>query len=162
MDDILAFYDLQSSENVMRYIKNPLNYEESKVELEKFIGYYTNDSRYFHLWAIESRENKDFVGICGVYHNDKGENEIAYRLREEYWGRGIGGEVAKGLISYCFVDLGMERIVASVDEGNIGSVKILEREMRFIKRYYSGKRECLVRVYFLTAKASKVSQRSQS
>lgn len=152
LDDFEDFYDMQSSENVMRYIKAPLDHDESKAELEKFIGYYSDDKRYFHLWAIVSKTNEDFVGICGVYHNDKGENEIAYRLREKYWGNGIGGEVAKGLISYCFDDLGMDRIVASADEGNIGSVKILDREMNFVERYYSGKRECFVRVYFLNRK----------
>ena len=37
LDDIEDFYDMQSNENVMRYIKPALNYEESKIELEKFI-----------------------------------------------------------------------------------------------------------------------------
>ncbi len=152
MDDISSFYDMQSSKNVMQYIKAPLDYEESEVELEKFIGNYTSGSRFFHLWAIVSKDSNDFVGICGVYHNGKKENEIAYRLREPFWGMGIGSEVAKKLISYCFDDLGMERIVASADKANIGSVKILDREMNFGSQYFSEERDCFVRRYFLTAK----------
>jgi len=66
LDDFEDFYDMQSSENVMRYIKAPLDHDESKAELEKFIGYYSDDKRYFHLWAIVSKTNEDFVGICGV------------------------------------------------------------------------------------------------
>ena len=138
--DLEDFYDMQSNENVMRYVKPALNYEESVVELEKFISYYTDTARFFHLWAIESKLGGDFIGICGVYHNDTKDNEIAYRLREQFWGKGIGGEIAKGLISYCFNTLNMNKIVASVDEVNTGSVKILEREMTFVERVYSEKR----------------------
>jgi len=148
-DDLESFYDMQSSEHVMRYIKDPLNYEESSVELEKFIGYYSGSSRFFLLWAIEAKSDKGFVGICGVYHNKDKENEIAYRLREKYWGQGIGSEVSKVLISHCFSSLDMEEIVASVDENNIGSVKILERQMELVERNYDKKRERFSRKYAL-------------
>lgn len=149
-EDIEDFFDMQSNENVMRYVKSPLDYEESIMELEKFIGYYSGDTRYFFLWAIESRESADFVGICGVYHNDNKENEIAYRLREQFWGIGIGSEVVKGLIAYCLSTLEMNEIVAFVDDDNIGSVKILDRQMDFVERTYSKKRERFSRKYRLS------------
>jgi len=152
VEDIEDFYAMQGSENVMRYIKAPLNYEESVVELGKFIGYYTGTSRYFLLWAIESKADSDFVGLCGVYHNDSKENEIAYRLREQFWGMRIGSEIAKSLIYYYFSSLKMKEIVASADEDNIGSVKILEREMGFVERVYSEGRGCFTRKYVLLAR----------
>jgi len=137
MDDFEAFYEMQSSVNVMRYVKPPLNYEESKLELQKFIDYYSDDSRFFLLWAIERKNTQEFLGICGVYHNEELENEIAYRLREKYWGIGYGSEVARALISHCFSELEMKEIIAYADEENSGSVKILEKEMRFAKRVFS-------------------------
>jgi ribosomal-protein-alanine N-acetyltransferase len=146
-DDLESFYDMQSSENVMRYVKDPLNYEESKVELEKFIGYYSGNSRFFLLWAIEAKDHGGFVGICGVYHNNDKENEIAYRLREKYWGQGIGSEVVNELIPFCFSSLGMEEIVAFVDEKNSGSVKILERQMQMVERFFDEKRGRFSRKY---------------
>lgn len=147
LGDFDAFYDMQRNEKVMRYIKAPLSYEESKVELQKFIDYYKDSSRFFLLWAIEDKFDEAFVGICGVYHNEEGEHEIAYRLREQFWGKGIGREVAKGLISHCTTVLDVNELVAHVDEENIGSVKILEREMRFEKREYSEDRGCFTRKY---------------
>jgi len=149
MQDLEPFHGMQSNEKVMRYIKKPLNYEESKTELKKFIGYYTDTTRFFRLWAIENKSYSDFVGLCGVYHNELNENEIAYRLRERFWGQGIGLEIAKGLISYCFEELGLEEIIANVDEENTGSVRILEREMRFVEREYVEGRERYSRKYRL-------------
>jgi RimJ/RimL family protein N-acetyltransferase len=37
-EDSEDFHDMQSKENVMRYIKSPLNYEERKVELQQFFN----------------------------------------------------------------------------------------------------------------------------
>ena len=141
LEDLEEFYDMQSNENVMRYIKAPLNYEESEAELEKFIGYYSVSSRYFYLWAIESMDTQEFAGLCGVYHNAAKENEIAYRLREQFWGRGIGSEVVKKLIYHCMSTLSLPGIVAFVDEDNVGSVKILEKEMEFLERFYVESRD---------------------
>ena len=140
MDDLEDFYDMQSNENVMRFIKAPLNYEESVEELKKFIAFYSDDSRYFHLWAVEHRENKAFLGICGVYKNNDDEHEIAYRLREKYWGQGLGKEIAKSLISHCIDSLKIDKIVAFADVENSGSIKILNQEMKFVEKFYSSER----------------------
>ena len=94
--------------------------------------------------------NQDFIGICGVYENGEKEKEIAFRIREKFWEMRIGGEIVKSLIHYCLIDLELDVIVAYVDEDNIGSVKILDGEMKFVKRYYSDERERFCRKYKLT------------
>ncbi len=152
-EDFEDFYEMQSSMNVMRYVKPPLNYEESKMELEKFINYYSDDSRFFLLWAIEQKNTRDFLGICGVYHNELNENEIAYRFRENYWGMGYGSEVARALISHCFSEFEIKEIVAHADEENTGSLKILEREMKFVERVFSEKSGRHERKYILSTGA---------
>lgn len=149
MHDLDAFFDMQSSPMVMQYIKDPLNYEESRIELEKFIGYYSNKERFFLLWAIESKRGGQFVGLCGVYENAERENEIAYRLMEKFWGQGIGSEIAVGLISHCFSNMALNEIVAFADEDNVGSVKILDRHMEFEKRFFSMERNRFALKYTL-------------
>ena len=130
--DFEGFYDMQSNENVMRYIKPKMNLEESKRELERFIDASKNEDQFYKIWAIESKANGEFLGICGVYENDKNEFEIAYRFREVYWGQGYGSEIADGLIKYCFEKLGIEKLTAYVLPGNKGSVKILEDRMAYL------------------------------
>ena len=149
-DDLPNFHDMKGNPNVMRYIKATMTYEESQEELYRFIRYYDDKSRFFHIWAVETKENPTLAGICGVYQNRKQEFEIAYRLRERFWGRGIGKEIAKGLIRYCFETIGLEELTAYAARNNTGSVRILEQEMAFADEFYSEEEQSIERKYHLT------------
>lgn len=152
--DVDSFYDMQSNPNVMQYIKKTMNFEQSKKELDRFIGYYKDTSSYFKIWAILENTTNQFVGICGVYQNDASEFEIAYRLRECYWGNGYGKEIAKDLIKYCFDQMELTELTAYVSKGNIGSVRILEKEMNFVEELYSEKENSRERKYKLNKEKS--------
>lgn len=145
--DILPFHDMQNNTNVMRYIKPAMNFEQSKKELKRFMGYYENENIYFNIWAVIEKSGDELVGACGVYENENKEYEIAYRFREKYWGNGFGEEVAKRLIQYCFEKEKIKELTAYVYKPNIGSVCILEKEMNFEKEIYSEKGKCMERVY---------------
>ena len=147
--DINEFHDMQSNANVMRYIKKHMNRFESEMELKRFIAYYDNQDIFFHIWAVEEKTYNDFIGICGVYKNDKSEFEIAYRLRELYWGKGFGSEIAKNLIRYCFKEIRLDELFAYVGIKNKGSIKILEKEMSFLREFYCEKTNLFERLYHL-------------
>jgi len=151
--DLLDFFDMVGNPNVMRYIKQPLNFEESKLELEKFINFYESKETYFKIWAVEETKSEQVIGLCGVYINDRSEYEIAYRLRESFWSKGFGSEIAKGLLQYCFQEIGIEKLTAYVIKGNKGSIKILEKEMSFDKEFFSDKQKVVERKYHLTKKS---------
>ncbi|MCO7226596.1 GNAT family N-acetyltransferase [Pleionea sp. CnH1-48] len=148
-DDLEPFYDMQSDPDVMRYIKAPMNHEQSQKELERFISYYSHESAFFNIWAMVDKASMQFVGICGVYENEQQEFEIAYRLRQAYWGKGYGREIARSLISYCFEHLGLKDLTAYADSRNQGSITILEKEMMFVKEFYSEKTQVTERKYSL-------------
>ncbi|WP_109433835.1 MULTISPECIES: GNAT family N-acetyltransferase [Aquimarina] len=136
-EDLIPFFDMQSNLNVMRYIKKHMSFEESKQELERFMKYYQDDEIFYNIWAVVDNNSNEFVGLCGVYKNETFEYEIAYRLRECFWGKGFGREIAKGLIAYCFNKMKLEQLTAYVSKDNIGSVHILEKEMKYVKEFYS-------------------------
>lgn len=147
LTDLDSFYDMQSNPNVMRFIKKTMNREESIKELNRFINYYQEKEIYFKIWAVETKLEQQFIGICGVYKNDKSEFEIAYRLRELYWGKGYGKEIAKGLINYCFQILNLPELTGYVVLGNKGSIKILAEEMNFEKEFNCKEKGWDERVY---------------
>ena len=147
--DIDAFHDMQGNPNVMRYIKPAMNREESERELDRFMGYYEDYNIRFEIWAIEEKSSNKFVGICGIYENGQFESEIAYRLRELHWGEGIASEVTKGLIKYCYSHTNIRQLCAYVRLDNVGSIRILEREMNFVKQFYSEKGASEERIYRL-------------
>jgi len=130
-NDIDEFHRMQSNQNVMRFIKPIMNYEESKNELDRFIGYYENQKKMFRIWALIEKQTDKFIGICGVYLNDKYEVEIAYRLQQTNWGKGYGTEIAKELVDFCFTTLEYDKLFAHAREGNVGSRKILSKIMDY-------------------------------
>jgi len=147
--DIDGFYDMQSNPNVMKHIKKHMNRNESELELQRFINYYTDKNTFFNIWVVEKILTNEFIGICGVYENDKSEFEIAYRLREKYWKKGFGNEIAKELINHCFEKEKLSEISAYVRIENSSSVNILEKEMEFVTEFYCEKAKSYEKLYRL-------------
>ena len=129
--DLPEFYDMQRNPNVMRYIKAPMILLEAERELDRFISYYRDSSTFYRLWAVIRVADATFLGMCGVYRNQRTEYEVAYRLRERYWGQGLGSKIGAGLIDYLFTSTQLEALTAYAHEHNTGSIAILERLMTF-------------------------------
>ena len=140
---------MQCNPNVMRYVKAPMTLLEAEGELDRFIGYYRDSSTFYKLWAVIRAADATFLGICGVYRNHRAEYEIAYRLRERYWGQGFGSEIGAGLIDYLFASTQLEVLTAYVHEHNTGSIAILERLMTFTGQEESDSLEGHERKYTL-------------
>ena len=58
---------------------------------------------------------------------ETGEDEIGYRLKREYWGKGMATEGGQGLIDYGREKLGITRFVAVADPDNEASRRVLEK-----------------------------------
>ncbi len=95
--------------------KNWVSLCENEFPLERF--------------AIEVDEKA--VGAVGL-HKMAGANyahqmEIGFWLGEAYWGRGIISEVVPTVVNHAFLELGIQRIEASVYEYNPASKRVLEK-----------------------------------
>jgi len=55
------------------------------------------------------------------------EIEIGYFLKPSAWGRGYATEVCKRLLQFAFQEVSLNEVVASVDENNVASKKVLEK-----------------------------------
>lgn len=59
-------------------------------------------------WAIIEKKTNDFIGWTGLKfvtdltNNHKHYNDLGYRLRKKYWGKGIATETAFASLSYAF------------------------------------------------------------
>lgn len=71
-----------------------------------------------------------FAGVIGlvpmkdVYRKGA---EIGYWLGEPYWGKGVTTTAVRLVTDYAFTELKLERLYAGVFEGNIASMKVLEK-----------------------------------
>jgi ribosomal-protein-alanine N-acetyltransferase len=123
-EEFSLFSTLFQNENVTRYLpyKTP---EEYKEMFDKALADYKEGP--FSRWGIFTTQNNDFVGMClaRVFLDNPDQLEIGYTLAENYWGRGLGTEVCKALVDYCYSLDHKRDIVAVTDLDNIGSQKVL-------------------------------------
>lgn len=99
--------------------------------------------------GIFEKDNPEMIGLCLFLTNDENDKELGYRFRSNYWGKGYGTEIARGMIDYYFNRLNVEKVAADVNIENIGSVKILEKFMKPVKEFFNQERNCTVRRYII-------------
>jgi RimJ/RimL family protein N-acetyltransferase len=85
------------------------------------------------LWATVYKPEGVYIGYCGIYphfgeHGPiPGEGTLAFYLARPYWGRGLATEAGDAFLQFGWNELGLKRIVASVEIGNDASVRVLEK-----------------------------------
>lgn len=126
-EDFDKYYKLVGNEEVMAMITEraiPLdeargnyNFLLSNNELHKSFGSFK---------VIELKTN-NFIGLAKlkVEETNSKEAELGYMLLPEYWGKGIGNEVARLLVKKAKEEKQLNRITAIIDPNNIPSRKIL-------------------------------------
>ncbi|CAM1343519.1 GNAT family N-acetyltransferase [Tenacibaculum amylolyticum] len=141
------YFDMMGNPNVMSLIpRKVMSREESDKHLNNFVDkdQTLTDTK---VWGIETKSNHEFIGLCAFLKNNENEDEIGYRLREKYWRKGFGTEIAKGLIKFGFEEFEMDKITADVDTKNLNSVKILEKFMVRTKEFFNESDNCTDRRY---------------
>jgi ribosomal-protein-alanine N-acetyltransferase len=86
------------------------------------------------LWATVLKSNNAYIGRCGLYpHFDAdgkpipGEAVLAFYIASPSWGQGFATEAGKAFIRFGFAELGLDRIVATVQKGNDASIHVLQK-----------------------------------
>ena len=101
--------------------------DESAEELG---GHLRHQERHgFAFWAVEERETGALVGEIGLQllEGRGPEVEIGWAVSAAGRGRGIAYEAASRWMEIGFDDLGLDRIIAVVLQGNLASRRLCER-----------------------------------
>lgn len=127
MSDFKPFHEMHGNHKVMQYVRGKaMTYEENKKELPTLIQKYDDQDNDFWIFAVERKEDSNFVGTVALVKDDQGNDEIGYRFLEKYWKNGYGFEIAEGLVIYC-QKIGIPKIVANVVCKNEASTRIIEK-----------------------------------
>jgi ribosomal-protein-alanine N-acetyltransferase len=121
-EDAAAVYAYASIEEVARYMLFVRH--TSIADAEAFLENTKTSPE--HGYAVTLRDGGQLIGGCGITPvpaHSKG--EFGYVLHPDYWGRGLGTEIAKRLIRYGFEDLGLNRICARADTRNPASTRVM-------------------------------------
>lgn len=122
-------FRIWSDPAVMRYISygKPQTLERTRQWLGRMIAH---QQRYgFCYWAVVEKASHQLLGSCGMAHYlDSGPTiDFGYTLARSHWGRGLASEAAGAALRYAFEKLHLTELVASVDERNAASRRVLEK-----------------------------------
>lgn len=85
------------------------------------------------VWAAVLKSSGQYVGRCGLYPSMErgttiaGEATLSYYFGREHWGLGLATEAGTAFVKFGWEELGLSRIVATVQVENGASVRILEK-----------------------------------
>lgn len=95
----------------------------------------------FGIWLIEDNNKKALTGFAGLwYFFEEAQPQLIYALLPEYTKQGFASEAARKIIQYSFEELDYQYLIASCDDANIESQKVLEKlgMKRFAEKIVDG------------------------
>ena len=133
MDNFDDFVALNSDDYVSRYVNHDPN-EKGKTFrecIEKFREIANTQEEFgVSYWAVYLLDNT-FIGQCGLSIEYDGNFNLCYMYKKEYWGKGVGTEVATLVLNYMlknFPNLFPARKIKAMSFiQNIASVRLLKR-----------------------------------
>lgn len=126
---ILLFEGLQD-ENMYKYI--PTNPPKSKEDLIAKFKYWENrfspDKNEIWLnYAIQDKENKEYLGLLQATLIEDGNNYIAYEVIPRFWRKGIATETMKQFIDFLFSFFEISSLKAHIDTRNTASIQLIKK-----------------------------------
>lgn len=127
-NDLENVYKGLSHPEVIKYYGISYNSLEATKEQMSWFSELERDETGF-WWAIEFLENREFCGAIGFNNLNKQHKraEIGFWLLPESWGIGIMSEVLPLVCQYAFENLGLHRIEAQVETGNLACQNIMKK-----------------------------------
>ena len=110
--------------------------QNTDVAAQEFLDYCFREYRERGIgpWGIQLKQTRAIVGNCGFPHiNFKSLcGEVNYYVAPRYRGQGLAPEALKALLKFGFQDIGLARIQARCEFGNLSSERVTQKaEMRF-------------------------------
>ncbi|MFT4126213.1 MAG: GNAT family N-acetyltransferase [Gordonia sp. (in: high G+C Gram-positive bacteria)] len=94
------------------------------------------------MWVAVDQRYGAFLGwlwLRAPRHSNRPELELSYRLRREYWGRGLATEAARAALGLAFDEFAAGRVFASTMATHISSRRVMEKlGMRICSIHLSG------------------------
>jgi RimJ/RimL family protein N-acetyltransferase len=123
--DIVPFAEMNADEEVMKYFPKTLNFEET---LEMYNRCRVN-KKGVGLYPVEEKISKKFIGFVGLNTPSYMPEciEIGWRLRKEFWGKGLASEAAKKWLEIGFNEYGLKEIISFTAKQNTKSQAVMVR-----------------------------------
>ncbi len=125
LDDIPVLQQWFNDTVVSKFMDDPGSIQTEEGLIEKFFVRIPKDMDLL----IEAKSTGNPLGYCSIYGIDRVNDsaEISFLIGDSTQrGKGYGNEIVRLILRICFVDLGLNRVVASATTENVRSIKALE------------------------------------
>lgn len=130
-DDLDALHDMQSREEVVRYLYwGPRSREQVAEMLERIKKLTSLDGEGHAIrMAVVVPESGIVVGDVSLRRvsDEHAQAEIGFVIHPDHQGHGYATEASTALLQLGFRTLGLHRIIGRADPRNVGSVRVMER-----------------------------------
>jgi len=140
-EPLYAFFSDEDATRLLDLAPEQKTAEGTRALLEMVIASYETEDPIFAM-AITDKESGKYIGSCGMAPDEENssDTQIFYALLPQYQGNGYATEAARKLLEYAFVELDLDRIVASIAAENLSSIRVAER----LKMIFDGKTKRVV------------------
>jgi ribosomal-protein-alanine N-acetyltransferase len=129
LHDAEAIFQISTDLAVMQYYGMSAHHsmEEARKEINWFQNIYRNNTGI--RWIISLKESPEYIGDIGLHNYKISHNraEIGFKLKKEYWRKGIMKSAIRFVNKFGFTDMKLNRIEAVADPRNIPCLKLLEK-----------------------------------
>lgn len=126
-----AYCSMEQDPDVRRYVGGAPRTREAAEA--RFQGALEPLAHRLRLWATVLKADGCYIGRCGVYPHIEdgktipGEGVLAFYLARAWWGQGLATEAGSAFVRFGFGELGLHKIVTTVDARNAASLRVLEK-----------------------------------
>tara|TARA_Y100000296_G_C5173596_1_gene258722 strand:+ start:1378 stop:1905 length:528 start_codon:yes stop_codon:yes gene_type:complete len=126
--DIETVHHLVQEPEIYKYQTwGPNTLENTRSFIEMAISQQKDLPRKTYEMAIIEKESNTLIGAIGIRTYDHNKGDLGYWINKNLWGKGYATEATIGLIKYGFETLGLNKVSATADPNNQGSLKVLEK-----------------------------------
>ncbi len=129
-EDRVAFAEINSNENVMRYFPTRLSVAESDAFVDRIMA--EIDKYGIGLYAVEIKKTGEFMGYVGFHRFNFNVEfapgwEIGWRISDKFWHNGFATEAALGCIEYVRKNHLLDKLYSFTAIPNIPSENVMKR-----------------------------------
>ncbi len=141
-DDLDLAVEMYTDPEVVKYVCDAMTEDEVRQEMPDSVKRGGNGG--IGIWCISDRKTGEKLGdtyllpmpideedtdfsLVVMGQMPDADIEIGYFLKRSAWGRGYATEVCKRMLQFAFQELPLKEVVASVEEENLVSRRVLEK-----------------------------------
>ena len=141
-DDLELSFEMFTDPMVVQYVCEPMSREAIRAEFPLWMR--RGSGGRIGIWTIHDRDTKEKFGSVfllpmpveeadtnyDLIVPDKMPNaeiEVGYVLKRSAWGKGIATEACRRLLEFAFQETELDSIVATLDEDNTASIRVLDK-----------------------------------